>query len=695
VTPLYAGGIPGFLRRTWPGRLLIVGALIKLLYVGLALFGWSTDGVVRVISTMGGVALAVAAVLVLYRLAQATRRNLLWRVRRKLTVSYIFIGVVPVILIVGFFLLAGRLLFNNLSSYLIQASFREMAAEGNAIARAVALERTHNDQDPRATEALADYVEQVQALYPGLAVGFVIDAEHRCTSEPAPTALPRRYGDWAHAPVPATIPAWVKCSGFSGVLALPALSTAGTQTAVDAVVRAVVYTRGGAVVVDLPFDQIVRARMELATGVAVGGFSYDGQSGATLATRPAGGAAADAAGSAWATRMMQFQWVAMLDHVDWATGRTDPLQVQIGFSVRDIYNRLSASQALLGDFLGALLMFIAILFLIIEIGALAMGVVLARSITGSIHELFTGTERVRDGDFGHRISVRVNDQLGALADSFNSMTGSIEDLLRQAAEKRRLEEEMRLAREIQTSLLPPGPLSVPGMAVSTMCVPAREVGGDYYDVIALEGGRVGVLIADVSGKGMSAALYMAELKGLMLSLHRIYQSPRDLLIAANRLISEHVDSRSFITMTYAVIDPAAGTMVYARAGHTPLIHVPATFDGESEASILTPDGMVVGLRLDNGERFESLLEEATLTLRPGDLLVFFTDGISEAMNEESECFGEPRLAHLLETHAHMPFDELRERVLREIDAFVGGAPQHDDMTMILLKVNDNSCQTQS
>jgi phosphoserine phosphatase RsbU/P len=694
ATPLYPGGVRGFFLRTWPGRLLMAGAFIKIIYYSIELAGLPTSGLVHVFSTTGGLALAIAAIMVLVRLAQAARRNLLWRVRRKLIVSYVFIGVVPVILVVAFFLLAGRLLFNNLSSYLIQASFREMAAEANAIARTVAVELVHEQENSGATEALEEYVEQIRGQYPGLSVGFVEDSAHRCTADLPPTHSPREYGDWAHAPVPETIPDWVKCSGFSGVLALPSPSPAGSAPAVEAVVRAVAYSRGGAVVVDLPFDQLVRTRMEVATGVAVGAFSYDGQVAAAAGARRAAGGAADAAGSDLSTRMMRFQWVAMLDHVDWATGRIDPLQVQIGFSVRDIYNRLSSSQALLGDFLGALLMFIAILFLIIECGALVMGLALARSITGSIHELFTGTERVREGDFGHRITVRVKDQLGALADSFNSMTGSIEDLLRQAAEKKRLEEEMRLAREIQTSLLPPGPLQATGMAVSAMCVPAREVGGDYYDVIALEGGRVGVLIADVSGKGMSAALYMAELKGLMLSLNRIYQSPRDLLIAANSLIAEHVDSRSFITMTYAVIDPAAGTMVYARAGHTPLIYVPASIEGESEAAILAPDGMVVGLRLDNGERFESILVEATLALNPGDLLVFFTDGISEAMNEESDCFGEPRLAHLVETHAHLPIDELRERVLREIDAFVGDAPQHDDMTMILLRMNGNVCQPQ-
>ena len=124
---------------------------------------------------------------------------------------------------------------------------------------------------------------------------------------------------------------------------------------------------------------------------------------------------------------------------------------------------------------------VAALFLVIEIAALVMGAALARSITGSIHQLFEGTERVRQGDFGHRIEVRTRDQLGELAESFNQMTASIEDLLRQAEEKQRLEEELRIAREIQMSLLPRGPVSMPGISISALCVPAREVGGDYYD----------------------------------------------------------------------------------------------------------------------------------------------------------------------------------------------------------------------
>jgi serine phosphatase RsbU (regulator of sigma subunit) len=183
---------------------------------------------------------------------------------------------------------------------------------------------------------------------------------------------------------------------------------------------------------------------------------------------------------------------------------------------------------------------------------------------------------------------------------------------------------------------------------------------------------------------------MAELKGLVLSLSQIHTSPRALLIAANRIIAHHLDARSFITMTYAVIDLRARTMTYARAGHTPLIYVPGSCDGDGPrgAQILAPDGMVVGLKIDNGEMFERLLEEDTIRLRAGDLYLLFTDGISEAMNARDDCFGETRLGQLVELHANLPSDQLRERLLREIAAFVGDAPQHDDMTMILIKVDE-------
>jgi serine phosphatase RsbU (regulator of sigma subunit) len=317
-----------------------------------------------------------------------------------------------------------------------------------------------------------------------------------------------------------------------------------------------------------------------------------------------------------------------------------------------------------------------------------MGFSLARSITGSVHELFVGTERVRQGDFGHKIAIQSEDQLGELAASFNSMTASMEDLLRQKAEKERLEQELRVAREIQMSLLPRGDLCMRGLTVTGYCRPAREVGGDYYDLFPIDEHRLGILIADVAGKGTSAALYMAELKGVALSLSRQHRSPRQLLIEANRTLAPHLDSRSFITITYALADMESRTLTYARAGHCPLMYLPGADGAGADVRVLSPEGMVLGLTLDDGQVFTRLLEEATLPLGAGDLFVLFTDGITEAMNEAGDCFGDERLGALIRQHGRLPVATLRDRILREVESFVGPATQQDDMTMLFVRVED-------
>ena len=160
-----------------------------------------------------------------------------------------------------------------------------------------------------------------------------------------------------------------------------------------------------------------------------------------------------------------------------------------------------------------------------------------------------------------------------------------------------------------------------------------------------------------------------------------------MLVEANHIIAEHLDSRSFITMIYAILDLRVRTLTYARAGHTPLLCLPGPLAPVRGLRLLAPDGMVLGLNLDNGEMFDRLLREETMPIHEGDMFLFFTDGISEAMNGDDDCFGEARLGSIVEQHAHLPSDELRERILREIATFVGDAPQHDDMTLILLRID--------
>jgi len=163
--------------------------------------------------------------------------------------------------------------------------------------------------------------------------------------------------------------------------------------------------------------------------------------------------------------------------------------------------------------------------------------------------------------------------------------------------------------------------------------------------------------------------------------------PREFLIAVNGVVAQNLDAKSFITMTYCVIDLERRELTFARAGHCPLIHVPG--DGPAglrHARVLAPDGLVVGLNIDSGEIFESMLEERTISLADGDLVVLFTDGISETMNEAFDCYGEARLSKVIEQYAHLPFDQLRSYILAELRAFAGSADQHDDMTMVLMRV---------
>ncbi|MDP2391118.1 MAG: SpoIIE family protein phosphatase, partial [Acidobacteriota bacterium] len=293
------------------------------------------------------------------------------------------------------------------------------------------------------------------------------------------------------------------------------------------------------------------------------------------------------------------RWVAFLDFSDWTTGEPESASVAILINVWEIYNRISVvSQAGVGamNFGQLLLLVLAVigaLFLIIQFVALVIGFVLARQITGAVHDLFTGTQHVRSGDFGHQIPVRARDQLGELAESFNLMTGEVTTLLGEMAEKGRMEQEMFAARAIQQKLLPSGPLRVTGLAMSAFCEPAREVAGDYYDFLPITDTMTGVLIADVAGKGLAAGLYMAQLKVIVQSLARLHHEPKEFLSAVNRVVSANLDAASFITMTYGVIDVERREMTFARAGHCPLIHVPADQPpGRRKARLLVPDGLV-------------------------------------------------------------------------------------------------------
>jgi len=682
------------MTQTFSGRAVVGGLIIKFVAFLLTLVAGASPWI-ELIDTLGDLAVIVGALIIIVLVFADMKQRLLWRIRRKLAVSYIFIGFIPALLIIVFFLVAGLLLFFNIASFMMRNELAQLVERTRLIADSAAL-GLDRAVGPDQTRAVIEVRRNTLApRYPGASVALVPSARRCGQGAATATAVPAgplALGPWAHVAAPATVPDWIPCTGYSGVMAYKD----GDTTKMMA--RAVSWpaTVGGAVIVDVPVDQSFERELRDRAGLTLGGVSeessfLDPDSDPDAEPRPRAivlGPAEIGVGDSEAG----LRWVALVDSVGWDRGDTVKLYVSFGMSLAQIYDRMALtkeSQVGEFDFGRSLLVALALvggLFLIIQAVAFAMGLALARSITGSIHELFAGTERVRRGDFTGRVSIKSRDQLGELSESFNSMTSSIEDLLQQKAEKERLEQELRIARNIQMSLLPQGPLSMPGLTLTAHCEPAREVGGDYYDFLPIDDHTLGILVADVSGKGTSAALYMAELKGIVLSLSQRYRSPRELLIEADRIISRHLDSRSFITVTYLVVDLQAGTLQYARAGHCPLVYVPGPYAERRTPQLLAPDGLVLGLQLDGGQTFVRLLEEVSIPLGRGDLFVLYTDGLTEAMNSGGECFGESRLATLIGEHADLHADELRERILRDIEAFTESAVQQDDMTMVLLRI---------
>jgi sigma-B regulation protein RsbU (phosphoserine phosphatase) len=679
------------LTQTLAGRLLIAGVALKLVaWVGI-LIGWR-PGAFEVLDTLGGLAILVSALVIGYRVYAIARHRLLWRVRRKLILSYIFIGVVPVILVAIFFTLGGLLFFLNVSQFMVRSHVTAVVDGARFLAQAAAPALERGTSAAQLMPFLTTRQTAASVRYPLVSYALV-PTDRSCggeSGEPAPKVV---AGPWTHMEAPHTIPSWVPCTGLASLI------TYQVQDGTRIAARAVAWPPGlrAALVVDVPFGDALIREFHDEMGITIDVYNVvellteesDGP-------RPAGSQPRPRVGPVnikFGEEQEPLGWVAFLDYTDWRTGAMNGMTVGFRLGPAAVYRYLSGpsferlDNFNLGQILLLLLGIVGGMFLIIQAVALVMGLTLARSITGSVHELFAGTERVQRGDFGHKIAIRSRDQLGELAGSFNSMTASIEGLLREKAEKERLEQELLIARNIQMSLLPQGPLEIPGVSLSGHCEPAREVGGDYYDFLPLDEDRLGILIADVSGKGTSAALYMAELKGLVLSLSRHHVSPRRMLMEANRIISRHLDSRSFITMTYAVVDLRARTMTCARAGHCPLVYVPGPEAGSRTPQVLTPEGMVLGLQFDLGDTFDRLLEEVTLPLGRGDLFVLYTDGISEAMNPDGDCFGDHRLVELAERHADLASDDLQARILSEVHTFAGDAAQHDDMTMVLVKIN--------
>ncbi|MCU0342287.1 MAG: SpoIIE family protein phosphatase [Ignavibacterium sp.] len=251
-------------------------------------------------------------------------------------------------------------------------------------------------------------------------------------------------------------------------------------------------------------------------------------------------------------------------------------------------------------------------------------------------------------------------------------------LLEQSIEKERLEKELDVAREIQKKILPSSDPILEDLSISSVFIPAFEVGGDYYDFFRISENKLGFIIADVSGKGISAAFIMAEVKGIFSSLSRMIENPKDILAKANEILQQTLNKKNFVSALYGIIDIEEEVVRFARAGHCPAILI-----RDKSFETFKPAG--IGLGLANDDLFRNHLEEIKINLKQNDTLVFYTDGITEAKSKEFEDFGEQRFAEILVEFSDEPVNKIANEVIKDVTLFSRNHSQYDDITLVILK----------
>jgi len=249
------------------------------------------------------------------------------------------------------------------------------------------------------------------------------------------------------------------------------------------------------------------------------------------------------------------------------------------------------------------------------------------------------------------------------------------------AERERFLKELEIARTVQLRFLPQSIPEFPHLDIACVCKPAMEVGGDYYDFVSNGDDSLGIVIGDVSGKGVSAAFYMTMAKGIIKTLSKSTSSPKEILTRMNEIFYENAPKDVFISVIYGLFDKENNQLVFARAGHNPVI---VRKRMAKEPEFLKPNGLAIGL--EKGLLFSQTIEQASIPMEKDDIFVFFTDGISEAMNNNGDEFGEERLQQIISQNGHCSADDLLNKIAREVKKFAGKAKQHDDITMVVVKV---------
>jgi len=610
----------------------------------------------------------LAFVYAVFRFGGWWRTRLLWSLRNRLIVAYLFIAVVPILLILTLVVLAGQILYSQLGAYLLYDDIhRRIAMMADITDHIAAAHRTLpkgiSEEDSEKVLAAQSHMVHDQELL-GLDIDFSND----------PTLLRRIAGAGK--------------SAFAGLvevddrLYLMSLREMPEVEGVRVVSLRVLVTPEFLALIAPDLGAIQLNLTRRFEGGARQGILYT-----------SGNLQYETTGRILARNRMLHPAAHWLDPSVTGLSRLDAVYVGTGgmfdprrpvlvtFNARPsrLNGRIFSSLGELSDFYAVGFIILSVFFFLIEVAALITGVVMTRRITKAISDLYEATQYVKAGDWTHRVRIERRDQLGVLGESFNDMTGSISGLLEESKKRERLENELSIASEVQNQLFPQSVPSVKGVQLEAINKAARTVSGDYYDFIQLSPTHLAIALADISGKGISAALLMASLQAALRSQLLAPDSEKmsmgELVGRLNMHMVRNTADDRFATFFIAVYDSATRTLRYTNAGH-----LPGFLISNGISTHLDKGGMVLGVMEDY------VYEEGCVTVPPNALLVEYSDGLVEPENVYGEEFGIRRLQEAaIRVQGSGPL-VVGQSLMMAAEEWAGTAEQADDMTVVVARL---------
>jgi phosphoserine phosphatase RsbU/P len=683
--------------------ILITFWLLRVLLLPAAVLRSLSPGIQFILDLLT-LLLVVPAVYYAWKLFTVVRGRLLWKIRTRLIIAHLLIAAIPLALVVVILYVSGLLFYYQLSYYLIEkqigihtAQIQAFNLSLNAVLQQAVSSAT---PDPGTLKQVMDRdARYLLGMYRNASIVL------RVKDPTSGKSVAYGIGNATLNSAEYQVPPWISESGWSGLVYEDFQPSLYASAGNEKKRTGQLYLRSlimGDLRPDIPYsleasvplDGDMLESLQSALGQNLLLADHQPSTGLNVMLQDTGllkenilYTTYDLAGEQ--ESVGRPLWSMPLYPYYWSTGETGRpadtmLFIELSTS-RLIQNVLGSDSNVSRTILGALEL-VVIFFIAVELLSLIAGILLIKSITNAVYNLDRGTEFIRRGDFSQRIIVKSDDQLGALAKSFNQMTEYIQTLVKERVQKERLERELEIAKEVQEQLFPKYPPKLKNMELTGLCLPARIVSGDYYDFLKFDDRFMGLALGDICGKGISAALLMANLQATLRSNVFVRgtcahdnEIAADGRIAAvvgvlNQQIYNFTSANKFASFFYALYDDQESTLTYCNAGHNP----PLYFTGSGFRRLST-GGTVVGIFPD------AEFEQEAIQIESGDILVAYTDGITESVNEYGEEFGEQRLIDLVRGKSDLPAEKLQKAIVDEVLGWAFEEERDDDMTLIVAK----------